>query len=47
MYLNTKNLYVYFNSSVIKNEFIYNKEKAIALVNEALGYEAVEDLIVK
>ncbi|NQW43228.1 MAG: DUF721 domain-containing protein [Bacteroidetes bacterium] len=47
MYLNTKNLYVYFNSSVIKNEFIYNKDKAIALVNEALGYEAVEDLIVK
>lgn len=47
MYLKGTELFVYFNSSVIKNEFTYNKQKAIDLVNEAIGYDVITDLIVK
>ncbi len=47
LYLKGSELYVYFNSSVVRNEVIYHKDKAIALINEAMGYEAVSDLIIK
>ncbi len=47
MYLRGSELVVYFNSSIVKNEFIYNKEKALKLINESLGYEAITDLIIK
>lgn len=47
LYLKGTELYIYFNSSVVKNEIIYHKEKAIALINESMGYEAVTDLIIK
>jgi len=47
LYLKGTELVVYFNSSIVKNEFIYNKDKAIKLANEALGYEAVTDLVIK
>jgi hypothetical protein len=40
-------LTVYFNSSIIRNDFIYHKDKAIGLINEAMGYEAVNDIIIK
>ncbi len=46
LYIKGQELHVYFNSSIIKNEFLYNKEKAIQLVNEALGYEAISDLVI-
>lgn len=47
LYLKGTQLLVYFNSSIVKNEFIYHREKAIALINESLGYEGVSDLIIK
>ena len=47
LYLKGTELIVYFNSSVVKNEVIYHKDKAIALINEAMGFNAVSDLIIK
>ncbi|MEZ4804680.1 MAG: DUF721 domain-containing protein [Bacteroidia bacterium] len=47
LYLNGTELIVYFNSSIVKNEVIYHKEKAINLINESLGYEAITDLKIK
>jgi hypothetical protein len=47
MYLKGTELVVYFNSSIVKNEFIYNKDKAVKLINEGLGYEAITDLVIK
>lgn len=47
MYVKDKALIVYFNSSIIRNEFIYNKDKAVQIINDALGYGAIEDLIIK
>ena len=46
IYLKGTELHVYFNSSIIKNEFLYNREKAIELINEALGYQAISDLVI-
>jgi len=47
LYMKGSELTVYFNSSIVKNEFIYHKDKAIGLINEAMGYEAVTDIIIK
>lgn len=47
IYLNGSTLYVYFNSSIIKNEMVYNKDKAIELINEALGYDAITELVIR
>jgi hypothetical protein len=47
LYLKGTELHVYFNSSIIKNEFLYNREKAIQLINEALGYQAISDLVIR
>jgi hypothetical protein len=47
LYLKGDTLLVYFNSSVVKNEFIYHREKAISLINEALGSEMIKDLVIK
>lgn len=47
LYIKGGELHVYFNSSIIKNEFTYNKDNAIRLVNEALGYQAINDLVVR
>lgn len=47
LYIKGSELLVYFNSSIVKNEFIYHKDKAIALVNEALGYDGIKDIVIK
>ncbi len=47
MYMKGTELVRYFNSSIIKNEFIYNRVKAVALINDALGYNAITDIIIK
>ncbi len=47
IYLSGKTLTVYFKSSIVKNEMLYNKSKAIDLINEFIGYEAVEVLNIK
>lgn len=47
LYVKGSELHVYFNSSIIKNEFLYNREKAIKLINDALGYDAITDLVIR
>lgn len=47
MYLKGTELVLYFNSSIIKNEFIYNREKAVELINDAMGYNAITDIDIK
>jgi predicted nucleic acid-binding Zn ribbon protein len=47
MYLKGSELHLYFNSSIIKNEFLYNKEKAISIINEALGQNVVSDIVIR
>lgn len=47
LYMKGSELTVYFNSSIIKNEMLYHKDKAIGLINEAMGYEAVTDIVIK
>lgn len=47
IYLKGTELHLYFNSSIIKNEFLYNKEKAIRIINDALGQEAVTDIVIR
>lgn len=46
LFLRGTELHLYFNSSIIKNEFLYNKEKAISLVNEALGSDSITDIVI-
>ncbi|GAA4290419.1 DUF721 domain-containing protein [Aestuariibaculum suncheonense] len=40
-------LYVQLNSSVLREELSYGKEKIIAMINEALGKEIVKKLILR
>jgi hypothetical protein len=47
IYLKGTELILYFNSSIIKNEFIYNREKAVELINDEMGYNAITDIIIK
>jgi hypothetical protein len=47
LYLKGSELHLYFNSSIIKNEFLYNKEKAIKIINDALGQEIVSDIVIR
>lgn len=47
MYLKGTELVLYFNSSIIKNEFIYNRQKAVDLINEEMGYNAITDIVIK
>jgi hypothetical protein len=47
MYFKEGVLTLYFNSSVIKNEMRFHKDKAIQLINEALKETAVTEIIIK
>jgi hypothetical protein len=47
MYLKGTELVLYFNSSIIKNEFIYNREKVVSLINDEMGYNAITDIVIK
>lgn len=40
-------LYVQLNSSVLREELSYGKEKIIVMINEALGKEIVKKLILR
>ncbi|MCR8668437.1 DUF721 domain-containing protein [Aestuariibaculum sp. M13] len=40
-------LYVQLNSSVLREELSYGKEKIIMMINEALGKEIVKKLILR
>jgi predicted nucleic acid-binding Zn ribbon protein len=47
LYVKDRILYLYFNSSVIKNEVNLSKQKVIEIVNETLGETTITDVIVK
>ncbi|MBD0824991.1 DUF721 domain-containing protein [Aestuariibaculum marinum] len=40
-------LYVQLNSSVLREELSYGKEKIIVMINEALGKEIIKKLILR
>jgi hypothetical protein len=42
-----KNVYLSLDSSVVKNETLYSKEKIVKKINEFCGYELVKNLIIK
>lgn len=47
LYVKDRILYLYFNSSVIKNEVNLCKNKMIEIVNETIGESTITDVIVK
>jgi predicted nucleic acid-binding Zn ribbon protein len=47
LYVKDRILYLYFNSSVIKNEVNLSKHKVIEIVNETIGESTITDVIVK
>jgi hypothetical protein len=47
LYVKDRILYLYFNSSVIKNEVNLSKNKVIEIVNETIGESTITDVIVK
>lgn len=42
-----KNIYLSLDSSVVKNEALYSKEKIVKQINAFCGYELVKNLIIK
>jgi predicted nucleic acid-binding Zn ribbon protein len=47
LYVKDRILYLYFNSSVVKNEVNLSKQKVIEIVNETIGETTISDVIVK
>ncbi len=47
LYVKEGILYLYFNSSVVKNEVNLSKQKVIEIVNETIGEATISDVIVK
>jgi predicted nucleic acid-binding Zn ribbon protein len=47
LYVKDEILYLYFNSSIVKNECNYNKEKIVKLVNEGVGQNIIKEVIIK
>jgi hypothetical protein len=47
LYVKDRILYLYFNSSVVKNEVNLSKLKVIEIVNETIGESTITDVIVK
>ena len=47
LYVKDRILYLYFNSSVIKNEVNLSKQKVIEIVNETIGETTITEVIVK
>ncbi len=45
IYLKNKILFVQFESAILKQELRYTKETIITKLNQAIGNEAIEDLI--
>lgn len=45
--LNRDTLYVQLNSSVLREELSYGKEKIIAMLNEAFGKEVIKKLVLR
>jgi hypothetical protein len=47
IYMSGPRLYVYLDSSVVRQELSYAREKIIADLNEKAGYDAVGEIILK
>lgn len=47
LYVKDEILYLYFNSSIVKNECKYNKDKIVDLVNQEIGHQIIKDVVVK
>ncbi len=47
LYVKDDTLFLYFNSSIVKNECNFNKDKIIGLVNESAGYEIIKEVVIK
>lgn len=42
-----KNMYLQLDSSVVKNEVMYEKEQLLKKINTFCGYELIKNLIIK
>ncbi|HYG16573.1 MAG TPA: DUF721 domain-containing protein [Bacteroidia bacterium] len=47
LFVKNKRLYVYLTSSVIKNELVFARTEIIKRLNEAVGENVIEELVVK
>lgn len=47
LYVRKGKLYVYLSSSVIKNELLYARAEIIKRLNEIVGSQVIDELIVK
>lgn len=47
IFVKRRKLYVYMSSSVIKNELVYAREEIISRLNEAIGEDAIDELIIR
>lgn len=47
LYVRRGKLYVYLSSSVIKNELVFARTEIIKRLNEAVGEQVIEELVVK
>lgn len=47
LYVRRGKLYVYLSSSVIKNELVFARAEIIKRLNDAVGEQVIEELVVK
>ncbi|MCX6185805.1 MAG: DUF721 domain-containing protein [Bacteroidetes bacterium] len=47
MYISKNNLYLYIESSALRQELHFSKAKIISIVNTEAGFELIDDVIVK
>ncbi len=45
IYVNEKKLYLKLNSSVLRNELMFSKEKIIQIVNEEIGEGYIQEVV--
>lgn len=45
IYISKKKLFVHLNSSVVRQELSYAKEKIITMMNETVGKEVIEEVV--
>ncbi|MEO6549628.1 MAG: DUF721 domain-containing protein [Ferruginibacter sp.] len=45
--INNSTLFIHSNIAPLKNELLYQKEKIIERVNEALGEKVINDVVIK
>ncbi len=45
IFIRNKKLFIRLSSAALKQEFLYSKEKILAMINEEAGNEAVLDIV--